>query len=183
MKSIRLINETNIDSRALRRLIVAGLKAEGMAVPGYRVRVRWKRRGANVRGWGWYDSRSMILLPMKPGAAMTEMPRALVECMAHTLVHEVAHNRGLRHNEMDCGRSADEIAWLAPDMALPLRLPKAKPTKADRAVTRVENIDDRLAHWRRKLALAKTKVRKYEQAQKRAGVRLAALRAPPTPTP
>lgn len=213
---LTITNETRWQTRDLRAFIAAGLRAEGVEANGHwRVRVCYLRGGRGSSGYASYNSTRMCLRLPNPvairkryGAIVCdiatrrmrwvssterrdwmELPDYDKADLAHTLWHEVAHCRGIKHGDMEggwCGysrgakRSGPPPAWAAP-LVIRAAAPKPKPTKDERVSARLSVIEDRLVDWRRKLKLARTKVRKYEAAHKRAGLRLAALRPPEAP--
>lgn len=179
---MKLVNETSIDGRALRSFLLACLRREGVDPAGYSIRVQWQRRNGRRLGTAsWYGCRIRLLVERHDAPLPSALGASTVVKMAATMAHEVAHTRGVRHDEMagGCYVSLPMGEW-ARGIAIPLRAPRPKPTKDQRVSARLSVIEERLAEWQRKLKLARTKVRKYEAAQRRAGVRLAALRAQPS---
>lgn len=108
-------NKTAYLTTDLRKFFLRGIRAEGMDPKGYCIVVEY-RGYSRYRGWGSYGSKWIkILLPDEP------YPN-LVRDYAGVLVHEIAHNRGLRHKDMSY--KGWDLSFAA---GLSLRLREQKP--------------------------------------------------------
>ena len=99
---IRIENGTDWPTGEFRKLFLACAKHEGMDHAGtYTVELYYPRGGS---GWGYYNRRHMKLaLPNWDGFA-EDRNRADDCCairLATTIIHEMGHNRGLKHKDMN----------------------------------------------------------------------------------
>jgi hypothetical protein len=89
--------------------------------------------------------------------------------LAHVVVHELGHNRGLRHNEMRCGGAKwyrvgnwrERYAW-GEELPLEVKPPVVKPSRRPVA-EKLEHAQRGLDRWVRKQKLATTKVRAWKR--------------------
>lgn len=179
---LRLTNATHFDTRDLRALVGAGLRALGDDRT-YHVTVTYTRGGAAgfTSGYAYYGTgRIRLSVPKRDeGAVLAELPEPVRIDLARTLAHEIAHTNGVRHREMHgelkrcCRGGSDDVAVPWAD-GLPVRAKAPKP-KADPLVAREAKALAMLERWTRKARLAATKVRKYrkelERVQRRAAAR------------
>lgn len=169
---VRIDNQTTIPTRVLRRFFVAGIRAAGLNPDGYYVKVVWAKRRHS--GCAYYDSRWVTM------RAPSKVERFDVASFARVFDHELAHNRGVRHDEMDpatlwCSGPCPE--WAA-DFKADDFFPPAKP-KAPRAErlaalvdARAERAEAAAVRWERKARAAaklakkwRAKVRYYTKAR------------------
>lgn len=158
---MKLINRTKYRSDDLRKLISAA-HFRMHAPVGKTVEVRQGRsrhHGRAALSGGWM----MISLPPPGHANVTEVARVLE--------HEIAHNLGVTHEEMDeaVKYCTQEVPW-ANGLELRAKTVKAAPTMEERIAARADKARAMLARWDRKVRLAKTmrakwqvKVRYYER--------------------
>ena len=145
-------NETNYDTRYLRRLFIACEKHEGCRITNKKMRGRWvkiKKSRNRTSGYAWLNSTSIVMkLP----------PNAKAIVVAQVYIHELGHNLGLRHNEMP---PCDFVIDFWPDELIPLKKVKAIQ-KRNIIEVRAEKAQKKLNEWTRKLNRAKTYVKKYQ---------------------
>ena len=151
---MEVINKTNYNTRDLRKLFLAGLKREGMDPLYYKIVVKYKRGG--VFGYGSYDRKWIqINLPKEPHDG-------LVKQVARTFVHEICHNRGLEHKEMDY--EAIGASW---SDGYVLRLKEEKPKKKkDLQMERFEHAKKMFDKHESKFQRQKKIVNKWKQKVK-----------------
>ncbi len=183
---MRIINRTLFDTRSLRSVLCAALRADekedgrlpGWQRDGLRIVVVHARYRNRVSGYATYNGTRMRLrLPDDPS----------LESVVWLFLHELAHIRGEHHRQMSdtvLHRMAAEIVAANPGLALrpktsptpkakpPMRLVRYEHAKAmleakERAAARIKRQADK---WRRK-------VRYYERA-----MRVAAATQPPKET-
>ncbi len=165
-----LYNRTHWSTKDLRLLVSKALKAEGMWSQGgyYYIRIVYSR-GRNVGGWASLNHQYVTLALTKKvrslkhpdGAIVDELPKGVVEDAARTLIHEIAHNRGLRHAEMaDMGDY--DISW-----ATGLRIRRRVENKAT-------GPEHRAAHVERKIKEIEAKLGQLKSNEKRLKTRLKA---------
>ena len=145
-----------------------------------KVRRGWRRAAGATSGWAVIG-----------GSRMTVFLTGAVDRrrLAHTLAHEMAHIRGMRHPEM---RGSPRYTWAsgwealyAYADALPMdrAARPAKPSAWDRAAARLAHAQQMLARWERRAKAAQGRARRWrEQARRRtaaASRRLAAQPAAP----
>jgi hypothetical protein len=161
---VKIVNETDYRTEDLRRFIIIAHEATATEMPEWKVvRVVWSKHNVH---WGcaYYDNSGMTLTIPKGKLSMAELARVTE--------HELAHNRGIKHGDMDAElmhrRMADgsPFQWTLPGWAegIELRLVDRKT-----APTMQERVDLRAAHaakmallWERKLATAKKRVKKWQ---------------------
>lgn len=146
----------------VRRLVIAGLKAEGMWTPrgSYMVRITYSKGGGGIGGYGYYHRNDLSLaLPkqiftMDGPKVMDELPRTLVERAAQVLVHEVGHNQGLLHKEMV--HSGDIAVPWAEGLVI-RRKGAEKKDKPSTVELREAHVDGKVAEIEGKLIQLKTR--------------------------
>jgi len=75
-----------------------------------------------------------------------ELPKRIVEEAARTIIHEIGHCQGLRHEDMVCSSSI-EVPW-ADGLKIRKKTaakPKPKPDREAKAIAAVERLEDLLA--------------------------------------
>lgn len=165
-----LTNKTDWRSDDLRKIIIAGLKHEGVWTPRghYYVRVTYGRRGpCSTGGYGYYHRPEFSLHPPKR-SDVEEMSPSMVIDLARVIMHEVGHNKGMMHDEMAALRDLD-TTWCS-GMRVRRRVPRRVTTderveaRANKVNAKIEEIESklelmkarekrlrkRLTHWRRK---------------------------------
>jgi hypothetical protein len=154
---IKLINKTAYSSRDLRTFLRAGFRALGARTDKI-VTVRYQRADSGVGGRGRLG---------RPGQEAKHIwlhvPRDTkllnIGDLAHTLYHELLHNRGAMHRDM----TPEQMRWNgmpAPwcvGVSIGLEPAKPKPTREERAASLIEK---REAHARQKLKEAQTRLRR-----------------------
>lgn len=148
---IKLVNRTRWNTRDIRRLVTAGLKAEvGEWFGTYTVVIKTRR--GRVRGYGTYDGRWMQLMMPKDGE---EIAGDGVRRIARTIAHEVMHNKGVRsHREID--DSERDLAWADVLIAAGFVIHRNVPAKKG-------PVD----HQARRAAHAQVMLKQHERALKR----------------
>lgn len=108
---MRLINKTGYRTDDLRRFLLAAHESMSAPHEGKTVTVREGRSSHHGRAslWGGW---MMISIP-PPG-------KENIKTIAQVTEHEIAHNLGVRHSEMDIDvlRCRQEISWLTPEIVL-----------------------------------------------------------------
>jgi len=118
---LNLENQTCWDTRALRKIILRGIKAEA-GEKEYSIQNRWSvtvkylpkhsLRYA-VGGYAWLGSTVFaIKLPHPEGRHIRDFT---VKRLAQVITHEVHHCLGLTHKDMRCSWQL-EVAWLEPPL-------------------------------------------------------------------
>lgn len=157
---MKVKNETNYDTRYLRKLFMDCERHEGTNPKHRYVRVI-NKRGGGVAGCAWLNSYSVTMkLPTY------QAPKAA--SVAQVYIHEVGHNLGLRHKEMASYSSID-VSWLL-DEDVPLKKikpPKPRPNIVEiRTAKAQKKLDEHLKKLKREQNLVKKyriKVRYYEK--------------------
>lgn len=111
MMTLHLENITHWRDGDLRKLLRTGIEYEGMDhVGNYIVEVSYVRT-RRVSGWGYFNRRHFRLhLPRVTSQTTMAMPTDLVLETAKVIVHEIGHNRGLRHKDMLWWENLD-VSW------------------------------------------------------------------------
>lgn len=169
---MQITNKTKWNNEDLRKILIAGIKANGMTIEDYIVNVRtFRGRGRNGFGW-YYMKRFAICLP-KAELYPIGMDEERLRELARVINHEIAHNRGLKHSEMDLSSFSgmEATQWI---VGLQLHPSQAKP-KVNHAERREKHSRKMLEQAERKLKTARrahsrwaAKVRYYEQKRKAA---------------
>jgi hypothetical protein len=156
---MKIINHTTYPTRELRKFLLAGHKAHG-ADTNKVITIKWSRHGMH---WGCasYSGSSMMLTIPKGKLSMTEF--------ALLFEHELAHNLGLRHGEMD--EAVRYCQGKIPAWAVGFDLKeRAEPERVDPVVARETHARKMLERWEKKLERAKrqrskwaVKVRYYDR--------------------
>jgi len=125
----------------------------------YTIRVRYGHRGAWTSGHAAYFGSSCQVNVGKDAVDTVNL--------AHTIAHEMAHSRGVRHPAMRgsvryryVNGWRDFYAWAS---AMPVeQYPvKPKPTLDARRAARLENAQRKLLQWERAVRLAQNRARRW----------------------
>ena len=165
---MKITNKTRYETADLRRVFAAGLKHIGVDSKPYIISVVYARQKRYITGWGIYNGpRIHIRLP-KPVQLdeNTQQVGFLFGELANVFEHEVAHNRGIEHKDMDrdcysC-HSADVPVW-ARGMSVTIKPMKTKPTKGDRAAGREAHAIKMWETWKKRAETAKRRATKWER--------------------
>ena len=159
---MKVINETNYSTRDLRKLFLAGLKHEGMDSKYYKIVVKYRRENG-AYGYGSYNREWIqINLPKIQTNFPKNSHNGLVKQVARTFIHEICHNRGLKHKEMDY--DAIDTSW---SDGYVLRLKEEKPVEEkDLQIERFEHAKKMLNKHESRLKRQKHIVNKWKQKVK-----------------
>ena len=159
---LKIVNETDYRTADLRKFLAVGLREEGVGPVirdwccGYRVkfyRMSERRRG----GYGYYNSRNMALGLYDSASVMTPEQ---VTALPRVFVHELGHNRGLRHKEM-AAYATLPVSW-AEGLAVRKKIVAPKP-KRDVQAKRQRRAEKMLAEHEAKLKREQKLVKKWRQ--------------------
>lgn len=147
---MKISNGTTYRTDDLRAFLIAAHNSTGTPMPAWkRCVVKWSRHNVH---WGCarYDNSRMLLTIPKGALSVNEL--------AFVVEHELAHNRGIHHADMDrrimryVRGEYQAPAWAS----MPLR-EKDAPEPVNHVEKRALKAQAMLDKWERKLALAKTK--------------------------
>lgn len=196
---MKIENKTNYDTRYLRRLFLACEKYQGTNPKYQMVKVSYAR-GNRIRAEAWYNCYGIyIRLPKNyRGHSITSIPRwasgegrrRLTEAikkqkekypiepipareLAQIYIHELCHNQGLHHKDMEHWWDID-VSWL-PDETIPLKVEKPAKPKPNIIVLRAAKAQKKLDEWQKKLKRAKTHTKKYRTKVKYYEKKMAAI--------
>jgi hypothetical protein len=171
---LKLENKTAYSTKDLRAFLRAGLRAYGarsdkVVVVRYQ-RVVWRAVGQDGVAYG-PSGRGQVGRPGREARHiwlhLPRDPAALsVGDLAHTLYHEVLHNRGARHRDM----TPEQMRWdgtPAPwteGLSIGLEPARPRPSREERAARLVE---EREAHAREMLARAERRKKLADTVAKR----------------
>lgn len=157
---MKVENKTAYRTEDLRRFFGACVRHMG-ASPQTRIKVVYRRESQKLcSGWATLGGTRIHLRLPRPGNL------SLID-LAYVLEHEVSHNLGVEHKDMDrecynCHPSStDQLPTWAAGLAIAVNEPKPKPTMDDRIARRAEKARRMLERWERKLKLSKTMRRKW----------------------
>lgn len=166
---MKIVNKTHWDTRSLAAFFRKGLLSNG-AWTNRTIEVVYGRRHSGIATVGGHWMRLRI-------------PKKYVDTTILALVfeHELAHNLGVSHAEMDGDTRYCRVneAGAPPAWSLGMSIAaKAAPPPVDHVAAREEKARKMLAAWERKLSLAKTKrgvwakkVAYYDRKKAAGGVR------------
>jgi hypothetical protein len=183
--TMKLVNKTEWSTKDLRKICLAGIKANGVNQRGYRVEVSYQkgkshktnRQQCFVGGRGYIQIPVFKLFMWGPQAYADKkmMPLSADEMrgLAGTINHEIWHNQGLHHRDMyNClgavldreESSPEKTAW-AKDLTL---RPKEKRivTRKARSDVKREHAEKMLSRASRRLKTAKTIFAKWQRKVK-----------------
>lgn len=170
---IKITNETRWSTRDLRRFLARAAKYEEMDEHCRRhgfarlvVRIQYRRAGGAF-GYAFYNSNSSRITLPREKPPTEERLRELKQQIAHTMVHEFAHNRGRRHRDMAGNPDycyvdgwRERVAWAE---ALPLTLAEPKTQAKPDAADKLEHCREKLTAWAGKVKRAQTGMKKWQQ--------------------
>ena len=180
MLKIKITNKTDWPTAEFRRLFLACAKHEGLDYDGtYTVQLYYTRGGG---GWGTYHCRNMKIALPNRDRYRDRATTVDATWVAYVIIHEMCHNRGLKHKDMDeaANQSAANEVCAALGMTVLHRDTKAqrakaaapKPTREDKAQAEFDRIEAHIAElekkheqairrWTKKLRKARASVRRY----------------------
>jgi hypothetical protein len=158
---MRIDNATHWRSDQIRALAlkVAETELDPGRVKGFTVRVRYGHRGPSTSGHAMYHSRSC---QVNVGSDQIDVVN-----MAHTLAHEMAHTRGLRHRAMRGSIRYRYVtgwrefyAW-AKEFPIEQRAEPVTPTVVEKRERRVQHAERMAVTWERKARLATARAKRW----------------------
>ncbi len=157
--NLKIVNETDYQTADLRRFLAVGFREEGVDFKeswGRYVVEFYRPRGC-VAGQALYHSTWMRLALYNSDG---ELAPAQVVRLAQVFVHELAHNRGLRHKEMTYSSEID-VPWAA-GLRVRRKVVKPKPVR-DVQAERQTHAEKMLAEHDAKLKREQKLVKKWRQ--------------------
>jgi hypothetical protein len=184
MTKLKNTNDTDYLLCDLRKVIAAGLRAEG---PNdgrtYRVKVVYTKQDRGCSGYAYIGSGTIgMRIPRPHDRARRDWPTAvlrgaavdgvvlqsIVRDFARVLVHEIGHTMGLEHDEMAKCREM-EVAWVE-GIQIRTQAPKVKaaPDREQKAIAAVERIneciDAEVKRHRRNVKALRTRLQKAKRS-------------------
>jgi hypothetical protein len=164
---MKIVNETQYSTADLKRFFSAGLAAMG-AEPGTTVKVEYGKHFAQDYKHGFGGTHARYSSPFVRMVVPRDLPLHL-PLAARIFEHEILHNLGLRHGDMD-ERGTAKWIWfsdIAPEWSkeLTIRAHEAKPSPspADRVAFREAHAKKMAERWEKKLAVAKRQAKKWQK--------------------
>lgn len=183
---ISIDNGTDWPTSEFRRLFLACAKHEGMAYDGtYTVELYYPRGGG---GWGYYNRRHMKIALRNWVGFAEDRNRATTASavnIATAIIHEMGHNRGLKHKDMNGRAEAAAAREVCEALGLTVlqrvtaaNRAKVAPTREEKARAELERVEAKLvnidiehafavARWTKKRRKAKAAVRRYDRINAR----------------
>jgi len=170
MMKMKIKNETKWDTRDLRKLFKMVAKHEGYEPHTIEVTPRGRGGGRGGLGYGWIR----ISIPHKyymqgsdgrwEKMELQELSGEKIKRIAKVLIHEIGHNRGLNHREMDSFSNID-VSFIPDDFVIRRKREKKKP-KVDIKQKRYQHVLELIKKNERKLKATKTRLKKLYQKKK-----------------
>jgi hypothetical protein len=160
---MKIINKTTLQTRPLKRLILAALRREMFSTDylkrvSVRIEPRLRHRGCMGRAPSGYPNAPSL------GFRLILRPEDTPREIASTTVHEAAHNHGTQHRSMPrtyrYANGRDAWAW-ADAYPVPVRPPKIK------IAARFRPVDSKLAHAQGRLVQAVTRTKRAKTIEKK----------------
>ena len=154
-------NDTNWNGRDLRRLLVAGLRSQGVIgqkAPWYRggrIDVTY-RRASYVGGYGYYNS-ARLALKIPHAWKGERLTGDRLTRVAQVLIHEVQHTLGFRHKDMAPWHRYP-VKW-ARGIEVKWNEPRPKPA-VSAAMRAQETVAKRAEHAEKMLKRAETRLKR-----------------------
>jgi hypothetical protein len=172
---VRIDNHTHWRTDHLRAFAVRVAQEE--LDPGKRRRfvltVTYGHRGPGVSGSASYNSVQATIC-----VGSDEVDKAN---LAHTIAHEMAHTRGMRHPAMRGSRRYSYVEGWQNFYSWANELPLERKLKPVRPAKKTTDVDGMVAKWHRRLKLARTMLRKWERRQRRLRARIGKAAGATTP--
>lgn len=180
---MKIKNKTDWDTRDIRKFVTRICKDEGRFPDTlevwnhtgrgfYRAVGRGTLHGGTTGGWIklLFPMTKKVLTDVAGGVLnrvdhvpLTEISGSQLNTIAGTLVHEIAHNRGLNHDEMDCnGIRERDYSHLIGDIVIHKKPIIEKP-KVDLIALRKEHAQFKLKQAETKLKRCQTIVKKWKR--------------------
>lgn len=177
---MRIINKTHWQSHPIKKIAYAVAKSELDPVKrkGYVITIRYGRSRNFIGGRAAYHGKAMtVFLNRYQSPDPVEL--------AHTIAHEFAHSRGMRHRQMRTPRYSLIQGWRdVYDWAKQFPVEASIPKPKTETVTekKLHHATATLLKWLKKQKLANTKVQRWKKKIVRIEKALAAKRHEVIPT-
>lgn len=171
-------NKTNYKTKDLRKLFLECMKREG--VQNCYVKVKYSRK-SYINGYAWYNSYNVVMFFRKTkifhiaGSNGTEYKRREITELtpeeivrtSQVFIHELGHNRGLRHDEMVSSFNMD-CSWtnefqIRTNEKKPKPKRNLKQERYEHSQKKVKQLTTKLKRNQTLLKKWKKKVRYYER--------------------
>ena len=189
---MRIINSTHWRTDQIAALIrrVAQDELDAGQLKHARVYVKYRRQNEYISGnctYGTMRHPRVYMTLFLPRTGSVPLPH-----MAHTIAHELAHAKGLKHRDMN---KTNRYGWVkgweeryayANEFPIEAKPVKAKPTLDDKRQKALKQAQQKIAEWTTKHKRAATTLKKWQKQAKAIERRLAkadpVVSAPP-PSP
>jgi hypothetical protein len=186
---MKLVNKTNLDTKQLKTFIRRVAESELFSPADIRklqVRAIHRRRSSQwadnqVSGYAYYGVPKMTLKFVKD-----ILPDKIQ--MAKTTAHELAHTQNVRHSAMRNNRYGWKPGWRdtwewAEQLPLTLKPLVEKPSRDRKILAKLTHSLKMAVSWGRKISLAKTKQKKWENKARYYEKQIVKAAAPPETKP
>lgn len=169
---MRIVNKTHWRTDQITKLVyrVAQDELDPGQLKRARIQIKYRRQEKYISGWCTYGTGRnprvyMALFLPRKGAI--DLPG-----LAHTIAHELAHSKGLKHRDMQNTRYGWIEGWreryaYANNFPVEARPEKPAPTLDDKRQKKLAAAQKKVAEWTRKQKLATTTLKKWEKKVKR----------------
>jgi len=155
-KPMKISNRTQFDTAILRMFFKEAIIENGLEPEGYYVEIN-HARGEYITGWGYYH-RKVIQINIPKEIDLTKLIN--VRKLAQVTIHELDHNRGLKHKEMLPWNKLN-VEWAA-KYIIETEEPKVKP-RQDKSAKREENARKKVDEYKKKIKRYQNLLKKWNK--------------------
>jgi len=172
----RIVNNTQYDSRVLRRLVAWCIRHAGAEGRTRKVTFNYTRQDRGCSGYAWLNGSSVVMRLIK---GTTDGTNA-----AQVLLHEIDHNLGLKHKDMVPSHTIALPGFPDDLLTLVAMPPKSKPVPdaVERVASKLAAAEAKVKEWESKLRRTRTWLKKWERRAKYHRARMQAAAHRPNPT-
>jgi len=159
-------NKTSFSGRGLRSLFLKTMSHFAEGKTSYGVLFGYTKFPRGRTGFGYYNTNRMAVLLDKNWESQSELTPGQKVRLVNTILHEVEHNEGARHKDMDCGAyttgfNLEDILWVK-DIKIERKAESTKISPSQRAGRKEAHAKVMLAKHEAKLKREQKLIRKWK---------------------